>query len=90
MELSIALFIAILIVALVFLTARVGNVRIFSAIILGLLVGYLALITLRPWSSVEGFVDGGNGDVLLYLLISFLVPLIIIVYVIYKALQDRR
>lgn len=88
MDLNTALFIFFLVVILVFLFARMINIRVFSALILALLIGYLILITLRPWNTVEGFVEG-NFNALIYLLISVIVPILLVLYIILKVFQDR-
>ena len=89
MDLNTALFVFLLITILVFLVARMIRIRFFSALILALLVGYLTLITIRPWQTVEGFVEG-NFNALIYLFISVIVPILVIIYVITKVFQDRE
>jgi CDP-diglyceride synthetase len=88
MDLNTALIIFVLVAILVFLAARMAAIRFFSSLILALLVGYLVLITIRPWQTVEGFVEG-NFNALLYLLIIVLVPLLLLIYIILKVFQDR-
>ena len=88
MDLNTALIVFLLVTVLIFLLARYIQIRFFSALILALLVGYLTLITIRPWQTVEGFVEG-NINALLYLLISVLVPILFIIYIITKVFQDR-
>ena len=89
MDLNTALLVFGLVVILVFLIARMIHIRFFSALILALLLGYLLLITIRPWQTVEGFVEG-NFNALIYLLISVIVPILILIYVIAKVFSDRE
>lgn len=89
MDLNTALFIFFLIAVVIFLFARMLCLRFFSALVIALLVSYLVLISLRPWSTVEGFVEG-NFNALIYLLIVGLVPILLIFYIIVKVFQDRE
>jgi len=88
MDLNTALFIFLLITIIIFLLARAIHIRLFSALVLALLIGYLTLITIRPWQTVEGFIEG-NFNALVYLLINVSVTVLVIAYVICKAFQDR-
>lgn len=87
MDLNVALFIFIIITIVVFILARKARIRFFSSLILALLVGYLALIVMRPWQTVEGFFEG-NFNAMIYLLISILVPTLVVIYLLVKIFQD--
>lgn len=87
MDLNIALFIFVIITIVIFILARKTRIRFFSSLILALLVGYLALITMRPWQTVEGFFEG-NFNAMIYLLISILVPTLVVIYLLVKIFQD--
>lgn len=88
LDLNCALLIFVIAVVAIFVVMRSLNVKFFSSLVLALLTGYLLLITIRPWNTVEGFVDG-NLNALIYLVIAILIPIIVAIYVIYKAFTDR-
>ena len=89
MDLNTALIVFLLVTIIVFLLARIIRIRFFSALVLALIVGHQTLLVLQPWQTVEGFVEG-NFNALIYLFIVALVPIIVVIYVIVKAFQDRE
>lgn len=88
MDLSIALIIWLVIVIVVYLIARMNNRTVWSSIVLGILIAAIVLAIIRPITVTEMIVNGSNIPSTLYWLIMFLTPLIIIIYVISKAVTD--
>lgn len=88
MDLNTALVFFFLVAITFFIIARSMGVRFFSSLIFGLLIGYLVLIVVHPWQNTDDLIEGNFGA-LLYILICFLVPVLVIAYVILKVAQDR-
>ena len=88
-DLNASLLIFLLIAVLVFIVARCFGIRIFSSIVLALLVSYFILMTIQPWASVEGLTEG-NLSTLLYLLISVIIPIVVLIYVVTRIFSDRE
>jgi len=88
MELQIALILYAIIVLTVFWLARYSGITMWSALVLSLLIGIIALSAMCPISSVERVF---RGDPLFgfYALIQLTTTLIILWYILDKSLRDR-
>lgn len=89
MDLGISLILYVVVVILTFLLARSAGIRVWSAIILALIVGQIILALIKPFGTIEGFLTG-NTLSSLYVLIMAITPILVIIYVFTKALTDRE
>ena len=88
MLLVVALLIYLLAVILTFIFAYRNGIRKWSALILGLIVGFVVLnIAISPNVVLTAY--DGSFLPLLYLIIEILTPLIIIIYVVVMILNDN-
>ena len=90
MELGWALLIWLVVAILVFIIARNYRIRIWSAIVLALVIATIVLGIIRPPNTLAWRIDQANGLAGLYWLIMFIVPLVVLVYVVGKAVTDRE
>lgn len=90
MELGWALLIWLIIAILLFVIARNYRIRIWSALVLSLVIATIILGIVRPPNTLAWNLHQSNGFAGLYWLIMFIVPLIILIYVIGKSLTDRN
>ncbi len=87
MDLTTALIVYVVVAVLVFILARVYRIRTYSAVILALVIGQIAISLIRP--------DNLSSDqarpmaVSFYLSIQLITSLLVLVYVIGQALSDR-
>jgi hypothetical protein len=88
MNLGLALFIWLIIVLVVFFLAKRYHIATFSAIILALLIGAIVLGIIRPVTTVDMVMNGLSGLNAVYYLIMGLTSLLILIYVVWKAVTD--
>lgn len=88
MDLGWALLIWLVIAIIVFLVARRYHIRAWSAVALALLIATIVLAIIRPANTVAWNGNQSAGLAGLYWLIMFLVPLILIVYIVSKSVTD--
>jgi len=88
MKLLSALVIWLIIVILVYIIARNFRIQPWSAFILAILIGAIVLGILVPITSFNMFNMNGDISTGLYTIIMFLTPLLVLVYVITKAVTD--
>ena len=93
MDPLIALIIYLIAVLITFFLAKNAGIQTWSAFILALVVGAILLAILAPFSIADTFVASGAvqaaSSTLLYLFVGVITTILILIYVIQKALQDR-
>lgn len=88
MLLVVALFLYLLVVILTFLIAYISGIKKWSAIILGLLIGFLFLNIFNPPTKMLADYDGSFLPIL-YLIIEIGTPIVLLIYIFVIALSDR-
>ena len=92
MDPLIALIIYLIAVLITFFLAKNAGIQTWSAFILALVVGAILLAILAPFSIADTFAAGpvqAVSSTLLYLFVGVITTILILIYVIQKALQDR-
>lgn len=87
MNLTTALIVYVIIAVLVFILARVYRIRTFSAVVLALVIGQIAISLIRPDNLATE--QARPTAVTAYLVIQLVTSLLVLVYVIGQALSDR-
>jgi hypothetical protein len=90
MELFISLLIWLITVIVVFFIARRYQIRVWSALILAILIGSLILGLLAPITTIPTLFTNGTLATGIYALIMFLTPILLLIYIIGKAVSDRE
>ena len=90
MDLGWALLIWLVVAVIVFVIARNYKIRAWSAFALALLVASIVLGIVRPANTVAWGANQNAGLAGLYWLIMFLTPLILIIYIVSKAVTDTE
>ena len=90
MDPDIAIFVYIIIVAIIYYVAfTIAKITSISSFVLALIFGLLALSILCPLSAFDQTQDY-QGNLIAYAIISFLTVIIVVLYVIAATLQDRQ
>lgn len=88
MLLIIALLIYLLVVILVFLISYFSGIRKWSALVLGLIIGFIVLLLISAPQKILTEFDGSFLP-LLYLAIILLTPVVILFYCLVRIVNDR-
>lgn len=83
-----ALGIYLLVVIIVLFLARLAGIRMFSALVLALFLGFLVFILVRPLSKVKKDGHGPTHEVLVHLVLFVITIFIILVYLLWKIFTD--
>ena len=88
MDLSVALIIYFVVLLVVYLVARSASVRLWSSIILALVVGLAVLLLLQPLGTITTAINP-SFTTTIYLGILIATPILALIYIFCKALSDR-
>lgn len=88
MDLQWALLIWLIVVILVFILARSFRIRFWSALLLALIIGAIILGIITPVNNLIASLTNRSLATTIYALIMFLTPLIVLIYVVAKAVTD--
>lgn len=90
MNVGASLLIWLIILAAVYFLARYWHIKQFSSVVLAILVAAIVLSIVKPANQVSMTLGSSNFADSLYWLIMFLSPIIILIYVVAKAVTDTE